>query len=318
MLWACPSQKPRVALSARTPRSFVAAGYPLQSLTRKAVIRFHGWRFVTLSSLFFVWLSATASNPIWTTIDKRMIKQLGRLDYTNPVEVAEYFSNYRNGSGEKEIENLGFGWKVWHTGVGGGYVGVTAEFYYFQDSIVAFEVIPRMPTEPELQARYKEWYSAGFAFEDGHLQPRAHNMRSLEAPLVEYRGRLDISEQSDSVRAYMSPACGTRYGFRGGYGGGLTSNRACFKNIRTKANDDLLVLMMHSINPATRLTAIEYYYYRSGHVFGADPEIDAWVFQVFDEVPKVYIALTCVGETMDAHQAAMMFAGFADEWYEEK
>ncbi|MCB9194220.1 MAG: N-6 DNA methylase [Flavobacteriales bacterium] len=33
-VWACPSQKPRVALSARTPRSFVAAGYPLQSLTR--------------------------------------------------------------------------------------------------------------------------------------------------------------------------------------------------------------------------------------------------------------------------------------------
>ncbi len=32
-VWACPSQKPRVALSARTPRSFVGAGYPLQSLT---------------------------------------------------------------------------------------------------------------------------------------------------------------------------------------------------------------------------------------------------------------------------------------------
>jgi hypothetical protein len=34
-----PLAKPQVALSARTPRSFVAAGYPLQSLTRtKAII----------------------------------------------------------------------------------------------------------------------------------------------------------------------------------------------------------------------------------------------------------------------------------------
>jgi hypothetical protein len=36
-IWACPSQEPRVALSARTPRSFVAAGYPLQSLTRRTI-----------------------------------------------------------------------------------------------------------------------------------------------------------------------------------------------------------------------------------------------------------------------------------------
>jgi hypothetical protein len=33
-----PLAKPRVALSARTPRSFLAAGYPLQSLTRNASI----------------------------------------------------------------------------------------------------------------------------------------------------------------------------------------------------------------------------------------------------------------------------------------
>jgi|LakMenEpi03Aug12_release.lakeMendotaPanAssembly.Ray.scaffolds.fasta_scaffold475127_2 hypothetical protein len=247
-----------------------------------------------------------------------MIKQLARLDYTNPAEVAEYFSEHRNGNGDKEIEDLGFGWKVWHTGIGGGYVGVMAEFYYFRDSIVAYEVVPRMPTEPELRARYTEWYATAFSFEGDVLQPREYGMRSLEEPLPQYKGVFSTKPSVDSIRTYLSPACGTRYGFRGGYSNTLTANRACFRNIKDKVDDDMLLLMMYSINPATRLTAIEYYYYRTGHEFGANPEVDAWVRKVFSEVPRVSFAIGCIGETMDAEAAVALFGSFTEEWYGEK
>jgi hypothetical protein len=278
----------------------------------------HALRLVAMMALLFVWLSATATNPIWTTIDKRMIKQLARLDYTNPAAVAEHFSESRNGTDEKEIQDLGFGWKMWHTGIGGGYVAVMAEFYYFQDSIVAYEVVPQMPTEHQLKARYRKWYATAFSFEGDVIQPRQHNMRSLEEPLPQYSGVSSVEALSDSVRAYLSPACGTRYGFRGGYSNTLTANRACLKSFREKVDDNMLLLMMYSINPATRLTAIEYYYYRMGHEFGANAEVDAWVLLVFTEVPRVRIAMGCIVETMTAHEAVALFGSFTEEWYEEK
>jgi hypothetical protein len=267
--------------------------------------------------LFCLCLSAVAINPIWTATDKRLIKGLGRLDHSEPVEVADYFAKHRNGRGEREIEELGYGWKVWHTGFGGGYVGVTAEFYYLQDSLVAYELIPEMPTEPELKVRYRAWYAATFRFDGEAIQSRGHNMEALEEPLPQYGGLFKTSPPSDSIRSYMSPACGTRYGFRGGYGNGLTTNRAYFKNIKDQVDDDALLLMMYAINPATRLTAIEYYYHRRGHAFGDAPEVDAWVHRVFEEVPQVSFAMGCIVETMDSHAAVWMFGAYSEEFYDE-
>jgi hypothetical protein len=271
-----------------------------------------------MMALFIIGLSASAFNPIWTTIDKRMINGLGRLDHSDPIEVAEYFDKHRRGSREKDIENLGFGWQVWHVGIGGGYVGVTAEFYYFKDSIVAYELIPQMPTEPGLQARYRAWYAATFTFEGEAIRSREFNMRSLEEPLSQYTGSFRTQPPADSISNYLSPASGTRYGFWGGYGDGLPANRAYFKSIKEKIDDEVLLLMMYSINPASRLTAIEYYYYRSRHEFGAIPEVDAWVLQVFDEVPRVSIAMGCIVETTTAQGAVAIFGNCTEEWYDEE
>lgn len=268
--------------------------------------------------LFSICQSAVAINPIWTAADKRLIKGLGRLDHSNPLEVAEYFAKHRNGRGELEIDNLGFGWKVWHTGFVRGYVGVKAEFYYLWDSLVAYELVAEMPTEPQLTERYREWYAATFSFEGETMRSREFNMRVLEEPLPQYGGIFKTRPPADSICSYLSPACGTRYGFRGGYGNGLTKNRAYFRNIKDKVDDEMLLLMMFAINPATRLTAIEYYYYRTGHGFGDNPGVDAWVGQVFSEVPHVSFAIGCLVETTTAHQAVALFGSFTEDWYNEK
>lgn len=275
-------------------------------------------RLIAAMLLFSICQSAVAINPIWTAADKRLIKGLGRLDHSAPVEVADYFAKNRNGRGERDIEELGFGWKVWHTGFGGGYVGVKAKFYYLRDSLVAYELIPEMPSEPELKERYRAWYAATFRFVGDSIRSRGLNMETLEEPLPQYSGLFKASPPSDSIRRYMSPACGTRYGFRGGYGNGLTTNRAYFRNIKDQVDDDALLLMMYAINPATRLTAIEYYYHRRGHAFGDAPEVDAWVHRVFEQVPQVSFVMGCLVETTTAHQAVALFGSFNEELYEEK
>jgi hypothetical protein len=278
----------------------------------------HGARLVVVIVLCFLGLSVAAINPIWTLTDKRLIKGLGRLDHSNPAEVADYFAKHRNGRGEREIAELGFGWKVWYTGFGGGYVGVKAKFYYLRDSLVAYELIPEMPTEPKLKERYRAWYAATFRFDGDSIRSRGLNMEALEEPLPQYSGLFRTRLPADSIRSYMSPTCGTRYGFRGGYGNRLTTNRAYFKNIKDQVDDDALLLMMYAINPATRLTAIEYYYHRTGHAFGDAPEVDAWVHRVFEEVPQVSFAIGCLVETTTAHQAVALFGSFTEELYKEK
>ena len=58
----------------------------------------------------------------------------------------------------------------------------------------------------------------------------------------------------------MSPASGLYYGGRGGFSMNLLQNRELFMGLENKLTKELVIQLMYSINPASRLTAIEYYY----------------------------------------------------------
>src|SRR5690554_8186729 len=59
---------------------------------------------------------------------------------------------------DKNMIELGFGWKVWAPSKSGGYISINSQFYYYNDSLVSFEITPNLPDEMYLRNRYLKWY----------------------------------------------------------------------------------------------------------------------------------------------------------------
>lgn len=89
------------------------------------------------------------------------------------------------------------------------------------------------------------------------------------------------------------------YGYAGGINGDLLVNRKNFKDIQKTLTTDQVYLLMFSINPASRLTAIEYYKKHQSE-FANTESIDRWIQVVYTEIPKVDTLMGCIGETWES------------------
>jgi hypothetical protein len=242
-------------------------------------------------------ISSFGTNPLWVQLDKKLLNELNSVDKSNCTAVERYFVANRKSPQVKE--NLGFGWKIWSPGVGGGYVAVRGTFIYFNDSIVSYTLCSDLPDEKHLLQRYSVWLGKTFQIDSGKVVPFEFKTSSILRPLNEYDGRFEKEDIPDRLINYMSPSSGLMYGYAGGINGDLLENRRNFKNIQASLSTDEVYLLKFSINPASRLTAIEYYK-RHQKEFANMESIERWIQQVYKETPKVHTLMGCLGETLDS------------------
>jgi hypothetical protein len=98
----------------------------------------------------------------------------------------------------------------------------------------------------------------------------------------------------------MTPYSGTSYGERGGYANELLQNRAAYLAIKNLLNNDIYKYLLCSKNPASRLTAAEYFY--SAEASGAErsPEIIAKINEIFAETPTITTLMGCMVTPADS------------------
>lgn len=108
----------------------------------------------------------------------------------------------------------------------------------------------------------------------------------------------------------MTPTSGTMYGYAGG--GMIMQNRKAFLEIKDSLTNEQLILLLYSINPASRLTAIEYYWKRKGSL-GNNEAIDKWVEQNFKEMPTVKSMSGCFSVTEETKSFVYMHSLIADK-----
>jgi hypothetical protein len=180
----------------------------------------------SIAILFFLGITTTKSfgvNPFWVRLDKRMIREFNAVAKSDPKNVESYFINHLKFPPVKE--NLGFGWKIWTAGVGGGYVSIGGTFIYLNDSIVCYTLRSRLPSERRLKEKYTEWLGESFQITEGNLEPFVFNLIGVLMPLTQYDGPLRQEGIPSAVLDYMSPLSGIMYGYRGGVNMGLLENR---------------------------------------------------------------------------------------------
>lgn len=226
-------------------------------------------------------------NPFWIQQDKRLINKVVQLDRTNPTLVEQFFKSKKC---DTIKEKLGFGWEMWSTGIGGGYISIKASFYYLNTKIVSYSIYPEMPTEKKLIPKYKKWYVYAFDFNEDEIIPYHYNPEEIMKPLNEYKGNLTSDSVSKTILKYMSPISGTLYGLTGGYTNTYTQNRQNFIQIQDYLTFDEAVLLLYSINPASRLTAIELFYRKN---YSKTKEIEQWINRNYIEFPSVETLFGC-------------------------
>lgn len=247
-----------------------------------------------------------AYNPFWILQDRKLIKAVVNLDKNDPYQVEHYFKTQRIQKADTTKENLGFGWKMWDGGVGGGYIAIGAIFLYYHDSIVSYRLTPELPEEKGLVRIYRKWYKDFFSYKGGVIQPFNFHQSLIQQPLPGYSGSLHVADLSTKIINYMTPFSGTMYGYGGG-DGTILSNRQAFLAIKDSLTNADILLLMYSKNPATRLTAIEYYLSKKDD-FGRRSDIDQWVETNFKEMPRVKTMFGCSETMFDTRELVKMIS----------
>ena len=166
-----------------------------------------------------------------------------------------------------EAEDLGFGYSMRETMTTGAYVTTRLQIVLRNGVPVSFAATPRMPFPyKKLQKNYKKFYSPLFKF-DASGAPLPYYWRlSAVAMAIEdstiFR-RLaprfpERTAQREQLDFLMSPYSGVDYGCAGRMGSAPYENRQLFNQLRPKMTYRIAVVLLRSVNPATRLMALEF------------------------------------------------------------
>ncbi|MEK6155449.1 hypothetical protein WIW50_19485 [Flavobacteriaceae bacterium 3-367] len=211
-------------------------------------------------------------------------------NFDNPTALVKMFPKTYN---RLASAHLGFGYRIISRSTPGGYISINCDFLYKKDSLVGYRLRPELPDKPKLRNKYLNWYAGKFEITENHkVKPYYHNRKSFEAPLDNYSGDKSTKVK---VRAYMSPTSGLWYGGRGGWSMSLLPNRKHFLALEQSLTREIVMELMYSKNPATRLTAIEYYYKYPELFEESKEELDEWIEIIFKQVPRISTLRGCLG-----------------------
>lgn len=259
------------------------------------------------SLLFFLFVHfSMAHNPFWSQLDKRLIRSLVKINKESTGEFEKYFKSSKE---PKNMINLGFGWKVWAPSKSGGYISISSEFFYFNDSLVAFKINAELPDEKLLRKKYLKWYNGYFHLDQGStLTPFFHNAKALFKPLPNIEDSLQFIELKQPLSSLMKPTPNLSYYWSGGYTGSISSNRKLFLENADSLSFAELKFMTYSINPITRFMAIEEII-RKNYIETACTRRDLeWYKRCFTEVPLIKTLNGCIGSTENSESLVYLFS----------
>ncbi len=263
-------------------------------------------RYLVLIIFFLSVHSLSAHNPYWTQLDKRIIKQLVGINKDSTRLIEEYFGTPEHA---KNMTNIGFGWTVWSPSKSGGYISIRSDFYYFNDSLVAFQINAELPDEVTLRNKYIKWYNYYFETNgNNELTPYFFNIESVYSPLKNIDYEIKSIQLKNQLITLMKPTSNLYYYWAGGYSGSIPSNRKLFMENAYSLSFVELKFMTYSKNPITRFMAIEEIIRKNYIETECTSKDLEWYEQCFKEVPLVKTLNGCLGSTESSENLVYMFS----------
>lgn len=253
--------------------------------------------------LFFTNAAFAEDNKIqeeWVLADIEFINQLKSEFKKDPLAILPLLK-----PGNNLRSNLGYGYQLVEGSIGKGYVSTSYEIVYKNDKPISYKLTQHMPRKDELKSRYIELYAGIFSITNYYVTPLYYNQEEMESPLDGCNTQMNVTPE---IKEYMTPYSGIRYGYRGGYANSLLQNRAVYLSMKNSLNKEIYKYLLCSKNPATRLTAVEYFY--SDNRFNEDlsPEIISKIEQIFSETPTITTLRGCIVTRTDSRELVKEFS----------
>jgi hypothetical protein len=214
-----------------------------------------------------------SQNANWEQKDKELIISVVE-SLKSPKSLYKLFDEDEK---SREKTNLGFGYTQKSDVLYGGYISIWCDFFFYKDSLVSYILKPELPyptTEKQL-TKYLKWYDNHFELtKDTLLKSKYHNYDIFKKPLKNYKGTLT---KDSAIEFYMSTESGLVDGERGGESMSLIENRKHYLKIKDKLNKQIVILLMYSKNPISRLRAVEYYYENPDIFINEKEELEKWI-----------------------------------------
>jgi hypothetical protein len=232
--------------------------------------------------------SKAAIEQEWVETDSINIAKMIALIRREPEKILalDVFSR-------RDFEDLGYGYSYHETVTEGGYVGTRLQIVLKDGKPVSFAALPRLPYPyVALYDRYRSFYEPLFKFDAaGNPQTFYWNYRAMAAPmgdssyLLRFQRQILGSPHRDKLELLMTPYAGIEYGCGTHSGNSIPTNRQLFEEVMPAMNYLLATCLLRSINPATRLVAIEYLQRFHTEKYGRKP-MQKDIKQIYKRHPK--------------------------------
>ncbi len=217
----------------------------------------------------------------WVMKDTLFISQVTKAYNTSTKKLFEVLE-----VDDDELEKLGYDYYLRTGSNGKGYISFEYKILYFKNKIIAYELLVNIPSESrKTKNLYKEKLSKLFDIND-NFKVKPIKL-GIEKAFKSLKSKMDIPIEIEKI---MSPFVGITYGGYCGFAGRLLPNREIFNKVINASNCQFL---LYSINPASRIMAVEYFYCnRSSFNSAQIIEIEKRIIEIEKQVP---LTRTCSG-----------------------
>jgi hypothetical protein len=244
----------------------------------------------------------------WVREDSVFISDWVYTAKNNPAKITEYFPLPQK---PFTVDTLGFGYSFYESSSGKGYVTCYYSLVLRDGKLISFELHPEMPHHRDLDSIYIKLYSSLFqiSFNSG-IKPFRWNDQLMESPILDKRFMLRPASIIDpDVKNVMTPYIGVEYGYCGGEASQMLSSRQAFQKIKNRLNDSVVVNLLHSVNPATRLMAVEYVERNNYQTSIPLNSLKHDIAIILEECPQVLTLRGCIRDTENAKDLLREFLG---------
>lgn len=244
----------------------------------------------------FIKVQAQSIESQWVKDDSIFISNIAKSYKANPLSM-ETLLSYKGNRKEK----LGFDYYSASGSTGKGYVSIFYEFIYYKNQLISFKLDPQMPQDQRLIRLYLKFYAPLFKINTyQHAEPLYYGFEKMVKPLNGLNTPVKVNK---SIEFLMTPYSGTMYDAGGA--NTVLDNRRNYLSVRNEINPEICEQLLYSINPATRLCAIEFYYQNKGGFKKERDRIDKRINVIFHELPQVSTMSADLEITENAHQLVM-------------
>ena len=224
-------------------------------------------------------------NEDWIKSDSIFISHLKIAYQKNPLSIEKQLEPW-----EMQRANLGFGYSSIEHSMGKGYVSIFYTLVYKDKKLISYRLEPKMPRNSQLIKRYLSFYEGMFEIKDSKAQVLYFGYKNVSLPLEISKPAIDVSKE---IKYFMTPYSGIIYGDYGGIANSILENREAFNLVKDSINENILIYLLKSINPATRMCAAEEYY-QNKESYQHKDIIEKLIEINLKELPKIKTMSSCL------------------------